>query len=261
MDKKNLTLNAKASILVNMNSGKILFEKQANVRLPIASLTKIMTLVIILDKIDDHSIKWTDTVTPSLYAVSMMGSKINFQVGEELSVEDMFKGIIMASGNDAAIAMAEHVSGSVDKFVKAMNNKALQLQLSNTHFINPHGLPNNNHYSSAFDIAKMSMELIKRPDVIKYSNLPFDYIMIGENRKRIFNTNTLIRIAPEVDGLKTGYTPAAGYCLAATASFQENRLVAVVLGEPDRSLRNIETLELLRWGYSFYKTSENNYTE
>lgn len=129
-----------------------------------------------------------------------------------------------------------------------MNNKAVQLQLRNTHFMNPHGLPNNNHYSSAFDIARMSIELIKRPDVLKYSNLPFDYIMIGENRKRIFNTNTLIRIAPEVDGLKTGYTPAAGYCLAATASFQENRLLTVVLGEPDRYIRNMETLEILKWG-------------
>lgn len=261
MDKSNLTLNAKASILVNMNSGKILFEKQANARLPIASLTKLMTLIIILDKIDDHSIEWTDLVTTSLYAVSMIGSKINLQVGEKLSVEDMFKGIIIGSGNDAAIAMAEHISGSVDKFVEKMNNKALQLRLSNTHFMNPHGLPDNNHYSSAFDIAKMSMELIKRQDVIKYSNLPFDYIMIGKNRKRIFNTNTLIRIVPEVDGLKTGYTPAAGYCLAATALFQENRLVAIVLGEPDRSLRNIETLEILKWGYSFYKTCENNYTK
>lgn len=253
IDKKKLALNAKAAILINMNSGKILFAKQANVRLPMASLTKLMTLMIILDKIDDHIIKWTDRVTTSLHAVSIMGSKIHLQVGEQLSVEDMFKGIIMGSGNDATIAMAEHISGGVDKFVEEMNNKALQLELSNTHFMNPHGLPNNNHYSSAFDIAKMSIELIKTPEVIKYSSLPFDYIMRGENRKRIFNTNTLIRATQEVDGLKTGYTPAAGYCLAATASFQENRFVAVVLGEPDRILRNIETLEILGFGYSFYQ--------
>lgn len=249
-DKTKLALNAKSAILININSGNILFAKHANVRLPMASLTKIMTLIIILDKIDDHIIKWTDIVETSLNAIAVIGSKIHLQVGEKLSVEDMFKGIILGSGNDAAIAMAEHISGSVGKFVEAMNYKALQLGLSNTHFTNPHGLPNKNHYSSAYDIARMSIELIKRPDIIMYSNLSFDYIVIGEKRKRIYNTNTLIRIAPEVDGLKTGYTPAAGYCLAATASFQENRLVAVVLGEPNRSLRDIETLEILRSGYS-----------
>lgn len=246
-----LALNAKAAILLNMNSGSILFSKQANSRLPMASLTKLMTLIIILDKINEHIIKWTDIVTTSLNAVSIIGSKIHLQVGEQLSIEDLFKGIIMASGNDAALAIAEHLSGSVDKFVKEMNNKALQLELINTHFINPHGLPNNNHYSSAFDLAKMSIELIKRPEVLKYSSLPFDYIIRGENKKRIFNTNTLIRITREVDGLKTGYAPAAGYCLAATASFQNNRFIAIVLGEPDRILRNRETLELLRFGYSF----------
>lgn len=117
MDKKKLALNAQAAILININSGKILFEKQANARLPMASLTKLMTLIIILDKIDNHIIKWTDTVTTSLNAVSIIGSKIHLQVGEKLSIEDMFKGIIMASGNDAAIAIAEHISGSVDKFV------------------------------------------------------------------------------------------------------------------------------------------------
>lgn len=258
---KKLALNAKAAILINMNSGKILFEKRANAKLSIASLTKLMTLIIILDKIHDHIIKWTDTVTTSLHAASIIGSKIHLQAGDKLSVKDMFKGIILGSGNDAAIAMAEHICGSVDKFVGVMNTKALELQLSNTHFMNPHGLPHNNHYSSAFDIARMSIELIKRTDVIKYSRLPFAYITIGKNRKRIFNTNTLIGIAPEVDGLKTGYAPAAGYCLAATASFKKNRLVAVVLGEPDRSLRNTEALEILRWGYSSCKISENNSIE
>lgn len=250
--KKSLALQAKAAILIDVEANKILFAKHATKRLHMASLTKLMTIIILLDKIDAGIIKWTDMVETSPLAASIRGSKMKLKPKEKLSVRNMFKGLLIASANDAAIALAEHISGSVSLFVEEMNNKGKELKLYNTHFVNPHGLSKKDHYSTALDIAKMAMKLINREEVLRYSKLRVSYI---KNRKhppkKLINTNELIGSSLGVDGLKTGHTPLAGYCLAATAKKEQKRVLCVVLGEPSKVIRDGEVIELLNYGFHY----------
>lgn len=244
--------NGKSGILIEANSGKIIFEKEKDKKLSIASLTKMVGQIIILEEIENGNIKWNDIVTVSRNASSMGGSQIYLEEGEKISVEDLMKGISVASGNDAIVAMAEYISGSEEKFVKRMNNVVKKLNLKNTHFTNCTGLDEKNHYSSSYDVAMIARELVvNHPEIIRFSSIYEDYLRENTDRKFwLVNTNRLINFYDGADGLKTGHTDDALYCLAATAKRDNLRLIGVVLGEADSKVRNKETIEMLDYGFN-----------
>lgn len=244
--------NGKSGILIEANSGKIIYQKEKDMKLSIASLTKMVGQIIILEEIESGNIKWDDTITVSHNASSMGGSQIYLEDGEKISVEDLMKGISVASGNDAIVAMAEYISGSEEKFVKRMNNIAKKLKLKNTHFVNCTGLDEDKHYSSSYDVALVARELVvNHPEIIRFSSIYEDYLRNNTDRKFwLVNTNKLINFYDGADGLKTGHTDNAGYCLAATAIRGNLRLIGVVLGENDSKVRNKEVMELLDYGFN-----------
>jgi len=247
--------NGTSGILMEANSGKIIFEKEKDKQVSVASMTKMMAQILILERIEAGKIKWNDIVTVSKNAADMGGSQIYLSEGEKMSVEDLMKGISVASGNDATVAMAEYISGSEEKFVSLMNKKAKQLGLKNTHFVNCTGLDVENHYSSSYDMAVIARELVtKHPEILRFSSIYEDYLREDtENKFWLVNTNKLINFYSGADGLKTGHTDAAGYCLAATAKRNDLRLIAIVLGEKDSKVRNTETISLLDYGFNSVK--------
>lgn len=252
-DTLKLAEKAGSAILIEASSGKVIYEKNADEKLPPASMTKMMSMLLIIEKIDSGHIKWDDIVTVSENASSMGGSQILLETGEKMSVSDLFKGIAVASGNDAVVALAEYTYGSEANFVNAMNKKAKELGLKNTSFKNPHGLDAANHYSSARDMALIAMELSKHPDVFNYTSIYEDYLRKDTDRKIwLVNTNKLVRFYDGVDGMKTGYTEEAGYCLTATAKKNGMRLIAVAMNEPDSNTRNSEVTNMLNYGFSNY---------
>ena len=249
----DLAPNAKSVILIEASTGDILYERNSHEKLPPASMTKMMSMLLILENIDKGIIKWDDIVTVSSNASSMGGSQILLETGEEMTVEDLFKGIAVASGNDAVVALAEYIAGTEEEFVNMMNSKAKELNLTDTYFKNPHGLNDTNHYSSAYDMSVIAKELSKHEDVFKYTSIYEDYLREGTQKKLwLVNTNKLVRFYKGVDGLKTGYTEEAGYCLTATAN-KGFRVIAVVMGEPSSELRNKEVSEMLDYAYATYK--------
>ena len=253
-----LITHANSGILIEANSGKILFEKEKDKELSVASMTKMMAQIIIMEEIEKGKIHWDDIVTVSHNASSMGGSQIYLETGEKMSVEDLMKGISVASGNDATVAMAEYIGGTEEKFVQLMNQKVKKLGLKHTHFMNATGLDEENHYSSSYDMAVIARELIlKHPDILKFSSIYEDYLRENTDHKFwLVNTNKLIHQYEGTDGLKTGHTDDAGYCLAATTKRDNLRLVAIVLGEEDSKVRNKETMELLDYGFSNVKMKE-----
>ena len=249
----DLASNAKSAILIEASTGEILFEKNAHEKLPPASMTKMMSMLLILENISKGVIGWNDMIRVSENASGMGGSQILLETGEEMSVKDLFKGVAIASGNDAVVALAEAVAGNVSTFVDMMNKKAKELGLSETYFKNPHGLSEANHYSSAHDMALIALELSKYAEVFNYTSVYEDYLRENTNRKLwLVNTNKLVRFYKGVDGFKTGYTNEAGYCLTATAD-KGFRVIAVVMGEETSELRNKEVSELLDYAYATYK--------
>ena len=251
----SLASNAKSAILIEPTTGKIIYEKNSHEKLAPASMTKIMSMLLIMESLDKGVIKWDDKVTASSNASSMGGSQILLETGEQMTVHDLFKGIAVASGNDAVVAMAEYIAGSEEEFVKMMNKKVKELGLKDTVFKNPHGLDTANHYSSAYDMALIAKELVKYDEVFKFTSIYEDYLRKGTDRELwLVNTNKLVKFNPIVDGLKTGYTKEAGYCLTATGKKDNMRLISVVMGEPDINTRSSETTELLNYGFSKYKS-------
>ena len=252
-DALKLAEKAGSAILIEASSCKVIYEKNADEKLPPASMTKMMSMLLIIEKVDSGHIKWDDIVTVSENASSMGGSQILLETGEKMSVSDLFKGIAVASGNDAVVALAEYTYGSEANFVNAMNKKAKELGLKNTSFKNPHGLDAANHYSSARDMATIAMELSKHPDIFNYTSIYEDYLRKDTDRKIwLVNTNKLVRFYDGVDGMKTGYTEEAGYCLTATAKKNGMRLIAVAMNEPDSNTRNSEVTNMLNYGFSNY---------
>lgn len=243
--------NAESGILIEINSGKILFEKEKDKEMSVASLTKMVAQIIIMEEIEKGNIHWDDIVTASSNASGMGGSQIYLETGEKMTVEDLMKGISVASGNDATVAMAEYISGTEEKFVKRMNDKIKELGLKHTHFMNCTGLDEENHYSSSYDMAMIARYLIQNhPNILKFSSIYEDYLREGTPKKFwLVNTNKLIRQYEGVDGLKTGHTNAAGYSLAATAKRNDLRLIGIVLGEKNSKVRNQETINLLDYGF------------
>ncbi|GIP20176.1 D-alanyl-D-alanine carboxypeptidase family protein [Paenibacillus sp. J22TS3] len=249
----DLAPNAGSAILMDADTGTVLYEKKSHEKLPPASITKIMTMLLTMEAISKGTLKLTDKVPTSEYAASMGGSQIFLEPGEEMTVDEMLKGIAMASGNDASVAMAEKLAGSEVEFVKLMNKRAKELGMNDTHFMNCNGLPTDNHYSSAHDIAIMSKELLKYPQITKYTGAYQDYLR--KNTEKPFwlvNTNKLVRFYSGADGLKTGYTSEAKFCLSATAVREGLRLIAVVLGEPNTKTRNSEVGTMFDYAFSQY---------
>lgn len=256
MTDQNITyeqdVECKSAILMEAQTGEILYENNADESLPPASVTKIMTLLLVMEAIEQGKIKWDDTVTASAHACSMGGSQIYLKEGERMSVEDMIKSVVIASANDAALALAEHVAGSEQSFVKMMNEKALQLDMINTKFENTNGLDDTtlNHYTSARDIAIMSRELIKHEKILEYSSIWMDTIRNGEFG--LTNTNRLVRFYKGCNGLKTGSTSKAGFCVSATAERDGMTLICVVMGAENRDTRNKIATQLFDWGFANY---------
>lgn len=249
----DLAPNAKSAVLLDADTGTIIFEKNKDERLPPASITKVMTMLLIMEALDQGKITLAEKVRTSEYAASMGGSQIFLEAGEEMTVEEMLKGIAMASGNDASVAMAEKLAGSEQAFVQMMNERAQELGMKNTHFVNPNGLPVADHYTSAFDIAIMTRELLKHEQVTKYTGAYQDYLRKDTEKPFwLVNTNKLVRFYPGADGVKTGFTSEARFCLAATAKRDGLRVVAVVLGEPDTKTRNAEVTHLFDYAFSQY---------
>lgn len=251
----SLIPSAVSGVLMDADTGKIIFEKDKNKKVAVASMTKMVAQMIIMENIESEKIKWNDIVTVSKNAADMGGSQIYIAEGEQISVEDLMKGISMASGNDATVAMAEYISGSEAKFVELMNKKVKELGLKNTQFKNSTGLDEDGHYSSAYDMAVIARTLIvEYPDILRFSSVYEDYLRENtDNKFWLVNTNRLVRFYEGADGLKTGHTDNAGYCLAATAKRNGLRLIAIVLGEENATTRNNETMQLLDYGFSNLK--------
>ena len=251
---EDLTLNAKSSILIEASTGKILYEKNKDERYAPASMTKMMSLVIIMDNIYNGNLRLDEMVKTSKNASGMGGSQIFLKEGEEMSVDDMLKGITIGSANDATVALAERIAGSEEAFVKIMNEYAKKLGLKNTHFKNCTGLDENDHYSSAYDMSVIARELVKHDKILNYSSIYETYLRSDtDNKFWLVNTNKLVRFYKGVDGLKTGYTDTAGYCLTATINKDNMRVIAVVMGEESSTTRNSEVSGLLDYAYNLYK--------
>lgn len=241
---------AKASILIEQETGRVLDEREADAQLPIASVTKIMTMLLIMEEIDSGRMQYTDEVTVSEYAMSMGGSTMFLETGEVLSVHDMLKGIAVASANDGCVAMAEHIAGSADAFVERMNTRAEELGMENTHFMNTNGLDAEGHYSSARDVAVMARELCKHEKIFEYTSIWTDSLRDG--KFQLANTNKLVRFYRGATGLKTGSTDAAGCCLCASATRDGLSLIAVVLGAANSKERFASASALLDYGFANY---------
>ncbi|WP_438351332.1 D-alanyl-D-alanine carboxypeptidase family protein [Paenibacillus sp. FA6] len=250
---QDLAPNALSAVLMDADTGTIIYEKNSHAKLPPASITKVMTLLLIMEAIDEGKLKLTDKVRTSEYAASMGGSQIFLEPGEEMSVDEMLKGISMASGNDASVAMAEKIAGTEEAFVEMMNARVTELGLKDTHFVNCNGLPALNHYSSSHDIAVISRELLKYPEITKYTGVYQDHLRKDSDKPFwLVNTNKLVRFYAGADGLKTGYTSEAKFCLSATAVRDGLRAISVVMGEPNTKTRNSEVSSMFDYMFSQY---------
>ena len=246
----DLGLNAKSAILMEESTGNILYESNPDERLPIASVTKVMTMLLIMEAVDSEKISLDDMVTVSENAMSYGGSTMFLETGEQLTVNDMLKGIAVASANDGCVAMAEHLAGSESAFVDMMNERAKELGMENTHFMNTNGLDEDDHYSSARDVAIMSRELMKHETIFNYTSIWMDTLRGG--KFQLANTNKLIRFYDGANGLKTGSTSKALCCLSAAAKRNDMQLIAVVLGAPTSAERFASAKSLLDYGFANY---------
>lgn len=246
----DLGLNAKSAILMEESTGNILYESNPDERLPIASVTKVMTMLLIMEAVDSGKISLDDMVNVSENAMSYGGSTMFLETGEQLTVNDMLKGIAVASANDGCVAMAEHLAGSESAFVDMMNEKAKELGMENTHFMNTNGLDEDDHYSSARDVAIMSRELMKHETIFNYTSIWMDTLRGG--KFQLANTNKLIRFYDGANGLKTGSTSKALCCLSAAAKRNDMQLIAVVLGAPTSAERFASAKSLLDYGFANY---------
>ena len=248
------TPNAGSSILMEVSTKTILYEKNKDSQVAVASLTKMMAQILILEAIESGNLTWDEQVKASSNAAGYGGTQIYLQPGETMSVRDLMKGITMASANDATVVLAERIAGSEEAFVKMMNEKAQKLGLKNTNFMNPTGLDEDNHYSSAYDMALIAIELLKHDEILEFSSVYEDYLRTDTpNKFWLVNTNKLVRFYDGADGLKTGFTDNAGYTMAVTAKRNDMRLIAIVLGEAVSKVRNQETTSLLDYGFNLYK--------
>ncbi len=256
-DAPALAGEAKSVILMEAKTGKVLFEYEADRRLPPASVTKIMTVLLVVEELDRGTVKLTDTVSVSENAASMGGSQVYLKAGEQMTVDDLLKSVVVASANDASAALAEHIAGSVEGFVERMNERAKELGMSNTVFENPTGLDDStvDHKTTARDIARMSRELLAHEMIFHYTTIWMDSIRDGSFG--LTNTNRLIRFYSGANGLKTGSTSKAGFCISAAAKREGMQLIAVIMGAPNRDSRNETAKKLLDYGFANFRYYES----
>lgn len=249
----DFTPNASSAILMDNDTKEVLYNKEMNKKTSVASLTKMIGLIIIMEKIDEGSLKTNEIITVSKNAKEMGGTQLWLEEGEKISVDDLLKGIVMASANDAMVALAERVSGTEEAFVKKMNDKAKSLGLKNTSFVNSTGFDEEGAYSTAYDMAIIASELLKHEKILDYSSVYEGYVRENtDNKTWITNTNKLVKFYKGVDGLKTGYTDNAGSSIAVTAKKDGLRLIAISFGYKDTKTRNSEMMSLLDYGFSQY---------
>ncbi|WP_238882770.1 D-alanyl-D-alanine carboxypeptidase family protein [Clostridium sp. YIM B02551] len=252
--ESGINVEAKSAMLIEPTTGKVIFEKNSHEKFAPASVTKIMTMLLAMEAIDSGKMKLSDKITASENAKKMGGSTMLLDTGEVRTVEEILKGIAIASGNDAAVAMAEYLAGTEEAFVGKMNERAKELGMKDTTFKNCTGLPADGHLTTANDISIMSMELLKHPTILKYSGIYME--TISEGRKspiELVNHNKLVRFFKGCDGLKTGYTAEAKYCISATASREGVRMLAVIMGAPTFKIRNRDASMLLNFGFSKFE--------
>ncbi len=251
---EDIAPNSKSAILMEFSTGEILFEKNSKEKLSPASMTKIASLVLIMEAVDEGKISYEDEVTISKEAASMGGSQVFLEEGEVYKVSELIKGVSIASGNDAVVALSEKVAGTTGAFVDMMNDLCKELECVATNFMNPHGLDEENHYSSAYDMALLAKELLKYEDILDFTSIYEEYLSKPDGSSTwMVNTNKLIRYYSGVDGLKTGYTDSAGYCLTATAQKNDLRLISVSMGAPTSEARSSDTINMLDYGFNSYK--------
>ena len=253
--------DAKSGILIERNTGRILYEQNAHVKRSPASMTKIMSMLLVTDAIESGKLKWDDIITVSAHASSYGGSQVYLAENEKISVEDLYKGMVIASGNDATVAFAEAVAGSEELFVQMMNERAQELGLKNTVFKDPTGLTSysDGHYSTAYDMAMLSRTLLHEHQdiVLKYTQIYEDYLREGTDREFwLVNTNRLVRHVEGLDGLKTGWTRESGYNLTATMNKNDMRLISVIMGNSTPTKRSSETMKMLNYGYTIFEVKE-----
>lgn len=251
---EELDLTAKSSILIEASTGEILSEKNSDEKLAPASMTKIMTMLLIMESLEKNEYTLDDKLNISTNAASMGGSQVFLEAGSELKVKELLKAIAIASANDAAVAMAEYTAGSTESFVNLMNEKAASLGCTNTTFKNVHGLDAEGHLTTAKDMAIMARELLKYEEILNYSSIYEEFLNKPDGSSTwMVNTNKLIKYYNGLDGLKTGFTKNAGYCLTATAKRNNMRLISVVMNEPTTEKRSSDTIKLLNYGFANYK--------
>ena len=246
-----LTLDAPSALLMEKQTGTVLFAKDEHTPREPASVTKVMTLLLTMEAVDSGALSYDDAVTGSAHAASMGGSQIWLKEGEQMRVEDLIKAVCVVSGNDAAVALGEHLAGSEEAFVTRMNERAKELGMNDTHFVNCTGLPAEGHVTSAYDIALMSRELVlHHPDIRRFTTIWMDSLRDGQSM--LVNTNKLVRFYPGATGLKTGSTSTAKYCISATAEKDGMELIAVILGGSTSDKRFADAKALLNYGFASY---------
>lgn len=251
---EELDLTAKSSILIEASTGEILSEKNSDEKLAPASMTKIMTMLLIMESLEKNEYSLEDKVNISTNAASMGGSQVFLEAGSELKVKELLKAIAIASANDAAVAMAEYTAGSTESFVNLMNEKAASLGCTNTTFKNVHGLDTEGHLTTAKDMSIIARELLKHEEILTFSSIYEEFLNKPDGSSTwMVNTNKLIKYYNGLDGLKTGFTKNAGYCLTATAKRNNMRLISVVMNEPTTEKRSSDTIKLLNYGFANYK--------
>ena len=251
-EKMDITPNAGSAILIEASTGKVLYEKNMNKKMAPASMTKIMTLLLTMEALENKKIKLSDEVVISKNAASMGGTQIFIKEGSKIKVETLLKGISIASANDAAVAIAEYIGGSELNFVNMMNKRAKELGCKNTTFKNPHGLDEEDHLTTAYDLSLIAKELVKYPLALKLTSTYEDYIDVSGENHWLVNTNKLVRFYSGIDGLKTGYTDNALYCLTATMQRNNMRLISVVMKESSKDNRSTDTVNMMEYGFSNY---------
>ena len=257
-EEAKLDIASKSAVLMDASTGKILYEKNSHEKLPPASVTKVMTMLLICEALESGKIKEDDDVQISETAASMGGSQIFLEPGEIQKVDTLLKSIAVASANDACVAMAEYVGGSVEEFVVLMNKRAKELGMNDTNFVNTNGLPVDNHYTSAYDIALMSKELLRHKKISKYLTTWMDEVVVGKKQAKIgiSNTNKLVKHYTGATGVKTGFTQQAKYCLSASALRNNTHLIAVTLCAETSPIRFKDATSLLNYGFANYETAK-----
>ncbi len=257
--ENDMNLNCKSAVLMDFGTGKIIYEQNSREKLPPASVTKVMTMLLIMEALDSGKISYEDkvTISPQASSKNSKGTMLLLEAGEVRTVKELLYGIAVESANDACIAMAEHISGSEEEFVKLMNRRAKELGANDSNFVNPNGLPEDGHVTTAYDLAVLSRELLKHEKIFDFISQYMVKVYVGKKNnvlRELVNKNKMVRFYNDVDGIKTGWTEEAGYCISVTAKRNNLRLISVVMGSPKVDIRNKEARKLIDYGFANFNS-------